>query len=157
MKPNNKWSLSEEITADTVAGWAKRIRDGETRNQVAKNNELGVSDYTVRRYLEKFGYDRITGLPVKPAEERPSPKPAAKAPPVEPAEAEMVPTVAAPAPAERALAVSGSTNGHDIATTDQSVPPPMDEQMANLRRLLAELPRGKGIKIHGKISIELEF
>lgn len=41
----NKHDASKLITAEMVAGWAERIRAGESRNQVAKNNELGVSDY----------------------------------------------------------------------------------------------------------------
>jgi hypothetical protein len=47
----------------------------------------------------------------------------------------------------------------DVPTSDTATgdAPAIAEQLANLRQLLAAIPRGKDIKIHGKISIELEF
>lgn len=159
MKPKSKRVIVAETFTEAVCRELHEkyyVGEGKTVQWIAKNNEyLPTTTTTMTRLFREYKLPYATksdkwALGIGEAEATAEPPRAAKTPPAA--------AVGAVEPMETAVTLTSPPNGRavaDTASTDAS--PPIAEQLANLRQLLAALPRGKDIKIHGKISIELEF
>jgi hypothetical protein len=148
-KENIEMDYEEYFNEERCAEIAQRVRGGESFSAVC--HSFTASAPTIKRYMEKAGWDPLTGQRLAGG----IPQPAKPPPAAERSRANSEPVTAvsvAEAETVGETAVSASDGETAVSMADGL------DRLISLRRLVADLQAaGLEVGIHGRIQVTIEF